>query len=122
MAQTLPRRTVVLRHDLPDGSHHFDWMLETDADGPLLTFRLDRDISQDSDSFVAEPIGDHRRRYLDYEGPISGDRGSVTRIAEGRCDVISHRDGELIVRISLGNRDQKIRGNPDGHGRVAFRS
>lgn len=122
MAETLPRRTVLLRHDLPDGSHHFDWMLETDANGPLVTFRLDRDISQDAGPFVAEPLGDHRRRYLDYEGPISGDRGSVTRIAEGRCDLVSRSNGELAIRISLGNRHQTIRGIPDESGRLAFRS
>lgn len=28
---------------------------------------------------AAEAIGDHRLAYLDYEGPISGGRGKVTR-------------------------------------------
>lgn len=28
---------------------------------------------------VAEVLPDHRRLYLDYEGPVSGGRGTVTR-------------------------------------------
>jgi hypothetical protein len=31
----------------------------------------------------AVELADHRREYLDYEGELSGDRGSVTRVAEG---------------------------------------
>jgi hypothetical protein len=29
------------------------------------------------------PLGDHRRAYLDYQGPISGNRGEVRRAAAG---------------------------------------
>jgi hypothetical protein len=30
-------------------------------------------------------LADHRREYLDYQGPLSGDRGFVKRIAGGLC-------------------------------------
>jgi len=31
---------------------------------------------------------DHRRAYLDFEGPVSGDRGHVTRFDEGTCRIL----------------------------------
>jgi hypothetical protein len=34
----------------------------------------------------AEELADHRLAYLSYEGPISGDRGTVTRVAAGTYD------------------------------------
>ena len=40
----------------------------------------------------AEVLPDHRLAYLDYEGPISGDRGSVTRWDRGTYDV-EHQSG-----------------------------
>jgi peroxiredoxin (alkyl hydroperoxide reductase subunit C) len=66
------RRFVVQRHDVAPGDVHWDLMVEDG--GALVTLKL-----------VAEPGGgvagtrsfDHRLRYLEYEGPISGDRGSV---------------------------------------------
>lgn len=34
----------------------------------------------------AEPNFDHRLFYLDYEGPVSGGRGTVARWDAGTCD------------------------------------
>jgi hypothetical protein len=86
-------RTVVLRHDLPNGSFHYDWMLERPA-GPrgaggaderrLMTFRTGvRPDDPASSGFEAERIGDHRVAYLTFEGELSGGRGAVSRVAEG---------------------------------------
>lgn len=71
-------RFVILEHDWP--KQHWDLMLE--ADGVLRTWRLAAPLvpGQDID---AEPIGDHRLHYLEYEGPISGNRGSVVRWDQG---------------------------------------
>ena len=37
-----PFQTVILQHDLPDGTSHFDWLLAVDAkgSGPLVSFRV----------------------------------------------------------------------------------
>ena len=37
----------------------------------------------------AEPLPPHRLLYLDYEGPVSNNRGVVVRIAEGTYQVVS---------------------------------
>jgi len=93
---TVQRRTVLLRHDLPDGSHHFDWLLELDDDesGPLTTFRLPAPVHELAvgGRVSAERIADHRRRYLEYEGPISGGRGAVRRVQHGCITSIQQQE------------------------------
>jgi hypothetical protein len=36
---------------------------------------------------AAAPLADHRLAYLDYEGPVSGDRGTVARWDRGECAI-----------------------------------
>lgn len=67
-------RFVILEHDHPQ--RHWDLMLE--AGDVLRTWRLAA-RPQPGASVSAEPAFDHRRLYLDYEGPVSGGRGSVVR-------------------------------------------
>lgn len=93
---------VLLQHDLPDGSSHVDWMIEgpmripappSPEDRCLITFRLAERIDRPlAAGFEAERLEDHRRVYLDYEGSLSGQRGTVTRLAAG---VVSHLDVSL---------------------------
>lgn len=89
MTQAAPRTMVLLRHTLPDGSHHHDFMVQLNGPGsPLQTWRVaDRIhelvIGEYGASFWAEPLGDHREAYLSFEGDLSEGRGAVKRIAEG---------------------------------------
>jgi hypothetical protein len=53
-----------------------------------------------TDAIPARRIGDHRRAYLDYEGPVSGDRGSVTRIEKGTYELIGHFPCGWTLRLS----------------------
>ena len=89
-------RFVVLRHT-GHGSDHFDLMIESDpaAEG-LATWRASEWPL--SDGTALTPLGPHRRAYLDYEGPVSGGRGEVRRVAAGQCRVREGADG-LIVRF-----------------------
>lgn len=72
------RRFVVLEHRW--NGVHWDFMLE--YDGTLRTWALDAPIVAGEES-PARALPDHRIAYLEYEGPISGDRGSVSRLDEG---------------------------------------
>ncbi|MCZ2343654.1 MAG: hypothetical protein LC104_17950 [Bacteroidales bacterium] len=74
-------RFVILEHDWPE--RHWDLLLEVDT--ILKAWRL-REEPQCGRRIPAEPNHDHRRLYLDYEGPISGDRGSVTRWDTGEYE------------------------------------
>jgi hypothetical protein len=74
-------RFVILEHDHP--FRHWDLLLE--AGDVALTWRLLRPPLPD-EPIAAERLPDHRLMYLDYEGPVSGDRGTVNRVASGTFD------------------------------------
>lgn len=97
------RTTVQLRHTLPDNSHHFDWLLDVAGDNqsPLTTFRLPAPLHElmAGRSMQAQRIDDHRRSYLDYEGPISGERGSVEKVTAGRICELHREAGEWNLTI-----------------------
>lgn len=72
-------RFVILRHETAQGVH-FDLMLE--AGGALKTWSLAEPPQQGVEQ-LCMALADHRTAYLDYEGPISNHRGSVTRWDQG---------------------------------------
>lgn len=96
-------RWVLLRHDLPSGGWHFDWMLQrsSGAEG-LLTFRVESRPDQPGFGFFeADRLDDHRTAYLDYEGEVSGGRGSVRRVASGVLVSLDEEGGRLEVEIDV---------------------
>jgi hypothetical protein len=74
-------RFVLLEHDHP--FRHWDFMLETSD--VLRCWRL-LAFPSSGEKIKAEPLGEHRVLYLDYEGPVSGNRGKVVR-----CDAGTYR-------------------------------
>jgi hypothetical protein len=116
-------RFAVLHHVFPVGharQSHWDLMLEW---GPALrTWAVASELSDANDA-EAESLPDHRLAYLDYEGPVSGDRGSVSRWDAGHYEVESDRNGDLIVLV----RGRRLSGKlslcqqPESHfWRVSF--
>jgi hypothetical protein len=65
---------VILEHDHPQ--RHWDLLLETGDH--LRSWRLAEEPDRGR-SMHAEAIADHRLLYLDYEGPVGGNRGRVVR-------------------------------------------
>jgi hypothetical protein len=47
----------------------------------------------------AEELGDHRLAYLEYEGPLSGDRGRVRRYDAGEFEWESEEAEWVVVRL-----------------------
>ncbi|MFQ5430360.1 MAG: DNA polymerase ligase N-terminal domain-containing protein [Phycisphaerae bacterium] len=83
-------RFVVLFHEQA-GNDHYDLMIE--SGGSLATWRLPEPPERAREAGAAcYRIGDHRRAYLDYEGPVSRGRGRVSRHDAGVCRV--HQCGE----------------------------
>jgi len=85
--------TVVLLHRCPDGSAHFDWLLRLlpEQERALLSLRTTQRPDQltPGQCISAELLPPHRTIYLTYEGPLTGNRGEVERVAEGRILEIS---------------------------------
>jgi hypothetical protein len=91
-------RFAILAHDHPDP--HWDLFLEA---GPVLhSWRILAPLVADT-SVAAEPTPDHRLFYLDYVGPVSGGRGTVTRIDTGTFVRESDDPDRLVVRL-VGSR------------------
>jgi hypothetical protein len=77
-------RFVLLRHECPPDfgpPSHWDLMLEDGA--ALATWRLAELPAPGGPAVAAERLADHRLAYLDYEGPLAGNRGSVHRVDAG---------------------------------------
>lgn len=88
-------RFVVLEHRWK--GTHWDFMLE--SGGVLRTWALQ--ASPESDGpILAKPLADHRLRYLDYEGPIDGDRGSVVAWDRGTYEVLAEKPLKLVLRLA----------------------
>ena len=88
-------RFVVLRHESPRGLH-WDFMLEMGT--ALATWSLPEPPDATA-AMLAEALPDHRLVYLDYEGPVSGGRGSVTRWDRGTYVLGRRSDTELVVTL-----------------------
>lgn len=90
-------RYVILHHRLP-ASEHWDLLLEQEA--ALATWQLPRPPNgSDGHPLEAIRIFDHRKKYLDYEGPVSDNRGVVQRHDRGRYRMVDLSDGRWVVDL-----------------------
>jgi len=87
-------RFVILEHDWP--TLHWDFLLEAGAS--LRSWRL-RSVPVVGTVIVADAMPDHRSIYLDYEGPVSGGRGSVKRWDGGTFEWIHDRENHLEIQL-----------------------
>ncbi len=75
---------------------HFDLMLE--KSGRLVTFELFQ-LPIPGERFPVRRLAEHRIDYLDYEGPISGDRGHVTRWTAGHYLTALESENKWILEL-----------------------
>lgn len=87
-------RFAILEHDHP--TRHWDFFLE--ADGVLKAWRLES-LPFIGQAIAAETAPDHRLLYLDYEGPVSGDRGFVVACDRGPMKWTVHADEQVHVTL-----------------------
>jgi len=88
-------RFAILTHDHP--FLHWDFLLE--QRDSCRTWRLLKPPDTPGD-VSAETIADHRLMYLDYEGPVSGDRGTVTQWDAGTFEWLVNSDDVVEVRLT----------------------
>ena len=87
-------RFVVLTHDHP--VLHWDFMLENEAH--LRTWRLSSPPGG-PDPIPAAELAPHRLEYLDYEGPVSGNRGRVEQFDRGDYRLLEAGEGSVRVEL-----------------------
>lgn len=122
----MTRRFVVLLHEVGSAfsrtdRSHWDWMfqagdcLRTWATEPLA---VPTDGRPSTIQARCEPLSPHRIAYLDYEGPVSGNRGQVRRVMHGDFETTDETDDCFIasVRYQLSNQVDA----PEQRGQVRF--
>jgi hypothetical protein len=105
----------LLIHDHP--VWHWDFMLE--SEGVLRTWRLDAD-PVNSARIAATPLPDHRLAYLDYEGPVSNQRGQVQRIDRGEYETLNESTERLEVLLRGELLQGRVMVSIDSDGNVWF--
>ncbi len=98
MSSMTTRRCVLLRHEEPSGAFHFDLLFEEAND--CRTARLVGNPFEQTRT-TGGWIAPHRKHYLTYEGPVSGDRGQVHRVAEGTFFLLQETPSRQVFSISL---------------------
>ncbi len=94
------KRFVILEHATPSDVH-WDVMLE--AEGALSTWSISpREIPVRSFRCFVTKLPDHRLAYLDYEGEVSGGRGSVRRVDSGTYEPLGEHEFRLNGTIFQG--------------------
>ena len=101
-------RFVVLRHEMPgDARRTSHWDLMFERGDRLRTWALSAQPEAGTTACIdARPLPDHKMDYLDYEGPISRNRGHVRRVDQGTFTVLAETRDELVVRCV----GQRLRG------------
>lgn len=84
---------------------HWDLMLE--SEGVLWTWALP-ELPRANISVHCERLADHRIAYLDYEGPISGDRGEVRRVMSGEFNFEDVSDGRIRLLATGGELPMQV--------------
>lgn len=113
-------RYVILEHTW--NNIHFDLMIE--GQSSLKTWQLTKMLEPGLQPATSLP--DHRLEYLAYEGPISGNRGAVKRVAEGTFTMLEKSDELLEVELEgtchgrmkllrKHNNDWQLEWNPTEH-------
>ena len=88
-------RFVLLEHNW--NGVHWDFMLE--AGDALRTWAIDTPIVAGRD-LPARALGNHRKLYLDYEGEIAGNRGTVRRVDAGTFRVLVWLPEHVRVEVT----------------------
>jgi hypothetical protein len=94
-------RAVVLLHELPDGTSHYDLFVEDlciVGEHRLLAWRVNG-VPDRAGRWRGERIGLHRAVYLDFEGDIGANRGRVRRVLRG--EVLDLETGDGSVRLAV---------------------
>ena len=87
-------RYVILEHDWP--AQHWDFLLE--GSEVLRGWRILEEPAI-AKALAAEANFDHRLFYLDYEGPLSNDRGSVIQWDAGTFEWIENAPDRVAVEL-----------------------
>jgi hypothetical protein len=91
-------RYVILRHEFATRQSQVHWDLMLEFGERLQTWALSQ-LPEPGVAIAAEQLPDHRLAYLDYEGPVAGERGSVSRWDSGQFTILSDAPDRLVMTL-----------------------
>ncbi len=92
-------RFAILRHETPpDYGRPTHWDLMLEMGNVLRTWALEHEPDSQA-VIVAESLPDHRLDYLSYEGPVSRNRGWVTRWDSGDYEIVDESPHRLRIKF-----------------------
>jgi hypothetical protein len=100
----LRKMRFVIHHHLSE-NEHYDLMIETEEKEMLTTWRItpvDLALLQKNAEIKAKRIQDHKKFFLDYEGPLSRGKGRVKLYDSGICG-LNRKDGK-VFKYSLSGK------------------
>lgn len=94
----MPRYVILFHETPPDFPRptHYDLMLEW---GESLRTWAISESPFDGCDLPAQLLPDHRLAYLDYEGPVSHDRGVVSRWDAGKYEIREENESRIEVGV-----------------------
>lgn len=97
-------RFALLRHNVPaDYARSSHWDLLFERDTACWTWALESLpaalTGTRSEPVAALRLNDHRKHYLEYEGPVSGERGEVRRVLAGEYELCSQSEGQVVALL-----------------------
>ena len=104
-------RFVILEHTW--NGVHFDVMVQ--AQDTLKTWSMEQMIVADQ-PMKARQRPDHRLIYLDYEGSVSGDRGTVRRVVGGNYRTVSWAEDRVVLQLESPQLSGELRFETEERG------
>ncbi len=94
-----PALRFVLLHHTSCDRPHWDFLLE--QEDALATWQLYHDpLAEGKEEWELFRIADHRKFYLDHEGPLSDNRGDLLRVCGGTYELCEQNSQAWTVRLS----------------------
>ena len=118
-------RFAILHHEMPPrGPRPTHWDLLLQHGDVLRAWALTEPPGADR-VIAAQQLPDHRLLYLDYEGPVSRNRGRVTQWDAGTCRWLAEREDTVSVHLHGrrldGQIDLKRTGQSEESWQVVYR-
>lgn len=103
-------RYAILHHQ-GAAEPHFDLLFETAPGSTLATWRSEHWPLKGQAALLR--IADHRREYLEYEGPVSGNRGHVQRVEGGPFELLANHPHAFVAGFPDTPRTLVFRRDPE---------
>jgi hypothetical protein len=88
---------IVLHHTAIE-TPHYDLLLDISPNETLATWRSNTWPPSPGDEL--HRIQNHRREYLQYQGPVSDNRGDVKRVASGEFELLREEPNHIVIRVN----------------------